>query len=97
MSLIGIVLLIVLRIYTLLLIARLITEMIQSFSKQFRPPRWYAMLMEPVFMATDPPVRALRRVIPPLQTGGVALDISVIVLFILLSILQLIVRLIFLG
>lgn len=96
MSLIGIVLLIILRLYTLLLIARLITEMIQSFSKQFRPPRWYAMLMEPIFVATDPPVKALRKIIPPLQTGGVALDISVIVLFIILSILQLLVRVIFL-
>lgn len=96
MSLIGIVLLIILRIYTLLLIARLITEMIQSFSKQFRPPRWYAALMEPIFMATDPPVKALRRVIPPLRTGGVALDLSVIVLFIILMILQTIVGAVFL-
>lgn len=96
MSLIGTVLLIILRVYTLLLIARLITEMIQSFSKQFRPPRWYAAVMEPVFVATDPPVKALRRVIPPLRTGGVALDISVIVLFIILTILQMVVRAVFL-
>lgn len=96
MSLIGTILLLILRIYSLMLIARLITEMIQSFSKQFRPPRWYAVVMEPIFVATDPPVKALRRLIPPLQTGGVGIDVSVIVLFIILAVLQLIVRMVFL-
>lgn len=95
MSLIGTILLIMLRIYSLMLIARLITEMIQSFSKHFRPPRWYAVAMEPVFVSTDPPVKALRRLIPPLQTGGVGIDVSVIVLFIILAVLQAIVKVAF--
>lgn len=95
MSLIGTILLILLRIYSLMLIARLITEMIQSFSKQFRPPRWYAVLLEPVFVATDPPVKALRRLIPPVQAGGVGIDVSVIALFIILAVLQMIVSIVF--
>ncbi|AIT61454.1 YggT family protein [Corynebacterium doosanense] len=95
MSLIGTILLLILRIYSLMLIARLITEMIQSFSKQFRPPRWYAVVMEPIFVATDPPVKALRRMIPPLQTGGVGIDVSVIVLFIILAVLQVLVQMVF--
>lgn len=95
MSLIGTILLILLRIFVLMLVARLITEMIQSFSKEFRPPRWFIMIIEPIFVATDPPVKALRKLIPPLRTGGVSLDVSVIVLFIIVMILQAIVRTVF--
>lgn len=95
MSLIGTILLILLRIYTLMLIARLITEMIQSFSKQFRPPRWFIMVIEPLFVATDPPVKLLRRAIPPLRTGGVGIDVSVLVLFVILIVLQAVVQMVF--
>lgn len=87
MSGIGLALVLVLRLYTFLLIARIIIEMIQSFSRQFNPPRWFILLAEPLFVVTDPPVRALRKVIPPLRMGGVALDISVIVLFLLLNLM----------
>ncbi|STD37950.1 hypothetical membrane protein [Corynebacterium striatum] len=96
MSTIGIILIFILRIYSWILIARIIIEMIQSFSRQFNPPRWFMVLAEPLFMVTDPPVRALRRLIPPLRMGGVALDVSIIVLFLLLSVLMMVVSSIFL-
>ena len=92
----GIILILLVRIYTWVLIARIIIEMIQSFSRQFNPPRWFMVIAEPLFVITDPPVKALRRLIPPLQMGGVALDVSVLVLFVLLSILTLILQMIFL-
>nr|WP_168713009.1 YggT family protein [Corynebacterium striatum] len=95
-STIGIILILILRIYSWILIARIIIEMIQSFSRQFNPPRWFMVLAEPLFMVTDPPVRALRRLIPPLRMGGVALDVSIIVLFLLLSVLMMVVSSIFL-
>lgn len=96
MSTIGIILILILRIYSWILIARIIIEMIQSFSRQFNPPRWFMVLAEPLSMVTDPPVRALRRLIPPLRMGGVALDVSIIVLFLLLSVLMMVVSSIFL-
>ena len=92
----GIILILLVRIYTWVLIARIIIEMIQSFSRQFNPPRWFMVIAEPLFVITDPPVKALRRLIPPLQMGGVALDVSVLVLFVLLSILTMILQMIFL-
>lgn len=85
-----------LRLYTLVLIIRIIIEMIQSFSRQFNPPRWFMVIAEPLFVITDPPVKALRRIIPPMQMGGVALDLSVLVLFIILQVLQFIVQVVFL-
>lgn len=81
------VVVLLLRIYLYLLIARILIEMIQSFSRQFRPPQWFAMVAEPIFIVTDPPVKALRRLIPPVRMGGVALDVSVLVLFILIQVL----------
>ena len=80
-----------------MLIVRIIIEMIQSFSRQFNPPRWFMVIAEPLFVVTDPPVKALRRVVPPMQMGGVALDLSVLVLFIILQLLQLVVSGLFIG
>nr|WP_047241443.1 YggT family protein [Corynebacterium epidermidicanis] len=82
----------VLELYLYLVIARIIIEMIQSFSRQFRPPKWFALIAEPIFVVTDPPVKALRRLIPPLQMGGVALDVSILVLFVAISVLQFVAR-----
>ena len=31
-------------------------------------------------MATDPPIKLLRRLVPPLQLGGVSLDLSILIL-----------------
>lgn len=97
MSLLGSAIYLVLRIFILILIARIVIEMIQSFSRNFQPPRWFIYIAEPLFVITDPPVKALRRVIPPLKLGGVALDMSVIVLFIILTVLQYIVLAVFTG
>ncbi|AMJ44333.1 YggT family protein [Corynebacterium stationis] len=97
MTAFGIILLALLRLYTLVLIVRIIIEMIQSFSRQFNPPRWFMVIAEPLFVITDPPVKTLRRIVPPMQMGGVALDLSVLVLFIILQLLQLIVRGVFIG
>ena len=88
---IGLILFLLLRLFVLALIVRIIVEMIQSFSRQFNPPRWFVLIVEPLFLVTDPPVKLLRKLIPPLRLGGVALDISVIVLFL---IVQLVARII---
>ena len=84
----GSILLVAVSLYSWVLLARIVIEMIQSFSRQFNPPRWFMMVAEVLFVVTDPPVKALRKVIPPLQLGGIALDVSIIVLFLLLSILS---------
>lgn len=89
---VGILLLFILEVFQLILVVRLVIEMIQSFSRSFRPPQWFYLLAEPLFLVTDPPVKLLRRLIPPLRTGGVALDISVLVLFLVLEVLRLVVR-----
>ena len=82
----------VLRVYWYVLLGRVIIEMIQSFSRHWSPPRWFAVVAEPLFVLTDFAIRPLRRIIPPLRLGGVALDLSVLVLFLILTILSSIVQ-----
>ena len=40
------------------------------------------MLLEVVYSVTDPPIKALRRVIPPLRLGNFALDLSFILVMV---------------
>ena len=69
-------------VYIMVLIGRLIIDWIQVFARDWRPRGVLAVLCEAVYTVTDPPLRALRRVIPPIRLGGVALDLSFIVLII---------------
>lgn len=73
------------QLFMLLLLVRIVIEMAESFSRQFRPPRWFAMIAEPIFKITDPPMRFVRRIIPPIRLGGVGLDLSVMVIFFVCS------------
>lgn len=84
MSALGLGLIVLLRIFSLLLIIRIVIEMVDSFSRYFSPPRWFALVAEPIFVVTDPPINLLRRLIPSLRLGNIALDISVIVLFLII-------------
>ena len=93
----GSILLVAVSLYSWILLARIVIEMIQSFSRQFNPPRWFMMVAEVLFVITDPPVKALRKVIPPLQLGGIALDVSIIVLFLLLALLSKLIKWFFFG
>ena len=78
------ILIILIQIYELMLIGRIIVEMIRSFSRNFQAPRWFMIFAEFLFVFTDPPVKFLRRWIPPMRMGNVALDVSILVLFFLL-------------
>lgn len=93
MALFGAIIFALVGLYSLLVIVRIIIEMVQAFSKQFDPPHWFIMVAEPIFRMTDPPVNALRKLIPPLRLGGsgVGLDVSVIVLFFILMLIQMLI------
>ena len=47
-----------------------------------------AAALELAYSVTDPPLKALRRVIPPLRIGQVSLDLGFIILFIVVRILM---------
>ena len=69
-----------------LLIARLVLDYVQMFARGWSPKGPFLVLAEITYTVTDPPLRALRRVIPPLRIGSVALDLSFLVLIIAIQI-----------
>jgi YggT family protein len=74
-------------LFLLALILRLVFDWIQVFSRDFRPKGIVLVLAEGVYSVTDPPLRALRRVIPPLRIGAVQLDLAFTLLFLVTIIL----------
>ncbi len=81
MAIVKIVLFYILSIYLVLLLGRLILSWIQAFSRSWAPHGFVLVVAEIIFTATDPPLRLLRRYIPTLRLGTVALDLSFMVLF----------------
>jgi YggT family protein len=86
-NIVRVVLYYVLSIYLLILIGRLILSWIQAYSRSWSPTGFVLVLAEFIYTATDPPLRLLRRYIPTLRLGSVALDLSFIVLFLVLVVL----------
>jgi YggT family protein len=81
------VLTVLLLIYLFILIVRMIFSWIQSFSRDWHPTGIVLVIAESAFTVTDPPLKFLRRFIPPLRLGMVALDLSFMVLFIVVLIM----------
>jgi YggT family protein len=72
-------------LFFLLLIARLVLDYIQMFARSWRPHGPMLVVAEIVYTITDPPLKALRRVIPPLRLGQITLDLSFLVLVVLVQ------------
>ena len=84
---VGQVLILVLWLFLILLIARLVLDYVQMFARSWRPTGPVLVVAEVIYTATDPPLKALRRVIPPLRLGSISLDLSFLVLLILIQVL----------
>jgi YggT family protein len=80
-GIVKIVLFYVLSMYLVILLGRLIFSWVQTFSREWSPSGPLLIVAEVVFTATDPPLRFLRRYIPAVRLGTVALDLSFMVLF----------------
>ncbi|HTU72233.1 MAG TPA: YggT family protein [Trebonia sp.] len=87
MDILQVVLTYVLELYLLLLIGTLVIMWIRAFARDWQPTGVVLVICESVLSATDPPLKLLRRYIPPLRLGTVALDLSFMVLFAVVLIL----------
>ena len=76
----------VLWLFFVLLIGRLVLDYIQMFARSWRPTGVLLVVAEVVYTITDPPLKALRRLIPPLRLGSITLDLSFLVLVVLVQI-----------
>ena len=95
MELVGEILLLLLYVAFVVLIARFVLDWVQVLARHWRPRGLVLVFCEGLYSITDPPLRAVRRVLPPLRLGNVMLDLSPVLLLIGIWILQQIVRAVF--
>lgn len=79
----GLVLLLVyyvIFLFFLFLLGRVVVEIVRSFARDWRPAGGTAAGLEALFTVTDPPVKLLRRFIPPIRLGNISLDLSIMIL-----------------
>nr|WP_225225293.1 YggT family protein [Cellulomonas sp. JH27-2] len=69
-------------LFFILLLVRLVLDWVQVFARSWRPTGVVLVIAEATYTVTDPPLRLLRRIIPPLRIGSVALDLGFMILFI---------------
>ena len=79
-------------VFLLLLVFRLVMDYVFMLARSFRPQGLFAMALELAYSATDPPLKAIRRVLPPLRIGTVSLDLGFFVVFVVTSILMSVVQ-----
>ena len=72
----GQVLYVILLLFIALLWVRFVVDWVQVFARRWEPSGPLLVALEGVYSPTDPPIVALRRVVPPLRIGQVALDLS---------------------
>jgi len=78
----------VLLVFLLLLIFRLVMEYVFLLARSYQPAGPVAVALELAYSVTDPPLKALRKILPPLKIGQVNLDLGFLVLFIVVRILM---------
>jgi YggT family protein len=75
-------------VFLYVLFARFVMSLVMSFGRRWQPGRGAAVALELVWSVTDPPLKALRRVIPPLRLGTVSVDLASLVLLVIVFVLM---------
>jgi len=70
----------VLFLFFVILLGRLVLDWVQAFARDWRPRGVILVVAEFVYTITDPPLKALRKLIPPLTLGTMRLDLAFLVL-----------------
>ena len=74
-------------VFMLMLLARVVLSLVLSVSRDWHPKGAGLVVTESVFTVTDPPIKALRKVIPPLRLGAISFDLAFLIVFLAVSIL----------
>ena len=82
MSFVAGILYVAVWIFIAFLWVRFIVDWVQVFARSWSPRGVLLVVLEAVYSVTDPPIKALRRVIPPLRIGNFALDLSFLIVMV---------------
>ena len=78
----------ILLVFLILLFARFVVDWVMVLARSWRPSGLVAAGLEVVYATTDPPLKVIRKVIPPLNLGSIRLDLAFMVLLIAVYILR---------
>ena len=87
MTIVGTIVQAVCEVVFFLLLARLVFDYVFMFARNWRPSGPIVVLLELIYSVTDPPLKLLRRFIPPLRLGSVSFDLGFLVLIIAVQVL----------
>jgi YggT family protein len=82
------VLYLVVTVFLWLMLIRLVVDWVQVFARSWSPKGPVLFVLEIVYTITDPPIMFVRRFVPPLRIGSVALDTSFLLVLVVVYILQ---------
>jgi len=76
-------------IFLILMLIRLVVDWVQVFARSWTPRGPVLFVLEIVYTITDPPIMFVRRFVPPLRLGAVALDTSFLIVLVVVYLLRL--------
>jgi YggT family protein len=94
-QLVGAILLLVLNIFLGLMLIRLVVDWVQVFARSWTPKGPVLFVLEIVYTITDPPIMFVRRFVPPLRLGAIALDTSFLIVLLAVYLLRILVSRLF--
>lgn len=81
----------VLFVFLGLMLIRLVVDWVQVFARSWTPSGPVLVVLEVVYSITDPPIKFVRRFVPPLRLGAVMLDTSFLIVLIVVYLLRVLV------
>ena len=81
----------VLFVFLGLMLIRLVVDWVQVFARSWTPSGPVLVVLEVVYSITDPPIKFVRRFVPPLRLGSVMLDTSFLIVLIVVYLLRVLV------
>ncbi len=88
MSVVGSILYWALQLFFSAMLARFVADLVMSLKPGWRPRGILLPVLDFAYTLTDPPIRFVRRFVPPLQLGGISLDLAWTVVVFAVIILQ---------
>ena len=88
MQIIGSIIGLVLWLFIITLFVRFVVDWVQVFARDWTPKGPILVALEVVYSVTDPPIKAVRRVLPPIRLGGMGLDLSPLIVLVIAILLQ---------
>ena len=82
LNVIGQVVHAILFVFIAMMWIRFVVDWVQVFARSWSPRGPLLVVLEVVYSTTDPPIKALRKVIPPLRLGSVSLDLSFLIVLV---------------